>query len=210
MPNGQAIGDGAHTTDPFGGPIPTGSLQHPGLARVGDDERVVIVLLVAETAVPSLAVGVQQLDNEVKRCTRRAGSLQRQPDNVHADQAGLFVIGFLGKDRLIGDGQATLVGAHLAPPDPEGLGKQDLVGLWHLRDLDVGALDGGAGFVRGSWNPGQDVGFVGLAVAVLGQNDCAVSGCFSGCDQGITHIPSPSYSVKASPLLPICQRSTAG
>ena len=73
------------------------------------------------------------------RLGRRRCTLQRQAQQVHADQCRLLLRWRTGVHRLVADHHAMLVGAHLGAPHPERPAEQRGMGVPRLRNGDVGA-----------------------------------------------------------------------
>lgn len=71
---------------------------------------------------------------------RCAGLCRYSPDKVHAQQSLFSVNGLSGPNSLIAYTDSLIVGSHFSPPHPGGLTENDGMGVLHLWDLDVCAL----------------------------------------------------------------------
>ncbi len=168
--DGETVRDAASSqTDALHLPQPAGCFQHVRLADVGDQETVVVgegsPLVSASSALAKLA---EERHDHVDGRFRGGRPLQGQAEQVHAGQSG-GGIGLTGEDGLVADGHTELVGAHLRTPHPVGAAHQHRVGLGDLRDLDPGAPDGGSRLVTAALVPFQQLGFVGVPIGVLGE-----------------------------------------
>src|SRR5450756_480298 len=108
---------------------------------------------------------------------------------VHAGQPR-FAVSPTGEDRLIADGDAMFIDAHLGTPHPERSAEQNGVRLPHLIDFDVGRLESRLA-VDPVWHDCQELGLVRLAVAVFCQHRMAVQCHWSKSRKRITHVVSP-------------------
>ena len=118
--DGQPVGNGVHITNLQRGPVAPGGLQDPGLLWIGDEESIVIIRPMLIAAVAILPIGFQKRNQHIERRRCRGRAFQRQTHHVHAEQA-LIAVRLLGEDRLVANGDAMRVDAHLATPHPEGL-----------------------------------------------------------------------------------------
>jgi hypothetical protein len=175
--------------------VATGGLYHDRSVRIGDDEAVVVgEVRVRPTARAGLAVAFQQGHDHLDGVGRVGRPLQREAQQVHAEQAG-FGLGASGPDpsgatgelpgehRLVADDHAVLVGPHLGAEHPPGPRQQHGVGVGHLRDVDPGAAHRHLGVRRvrrvgpdvvARRDPLEQLRLVGVAVAVLGEQDALV------------------------------------
>lgn len=80
---------------------------------------------------------------------------QCSPDQVHAQQSLSRGDGLSGPDGLISDTDSLVVGSHFSPPHPGGLAKDDGMSLFHLRDLNVRALQKETSKCRRSHHEGE-------------------------------------------------------
>ena len=204
----QPVGDTANAADLFGGPMSTGRLQDDGLFRVGDEKTVVIskpaVLVPAAAPLP---VSFQQTHNRPHGRVGIASSFQCQPQQIHSRQAD-FGIRLPGKNRLVADHHAVLVGPHLGSPHPEGPTQKNRMGDRHLRDFNPGAAKCGPRSVLLTGNPIQNLSFVRVAVRVLreqhrlGAND----------DESVAHacrITGTNPEMRSAPRQILVRRSSA-
>ncbi len=183
---GEPVADRRRVVDPLRRPVPAHRLHDPGLGPIADDVAVVVDELVGVARLPALPVSDQQRGDDVHGLLGGDSPFQGQPQRIHAEQTGPSLALGLGEHRLVADGHAVLVDAHLGAPDPVQLGQQHRMGALHLGDLDVRRPDHVAG-VFGRGDEHQLVGLVGLPVAVLGQDHRPVSGGARQADEGVAH-----------------------
>ncbi len=115
--DGQAVGDGPRTADLLDRVPPARRLEDHGAGGVGDEIGVVVAearMLLAGPA--TLAVLLQQADDDLHGRMPIARPLQRQPQQVHPRQVAPAVARPPREDRLVADGHAVFVGAHLGTP----------------------------------------------------------------------------------------------
>jgi hypothetical protein len=115
-------------------------------------------------------------------------SLQREAQEIHADQAGLFVVRHFSKHGLVADGDAVLVGAHLRAPHPERLSEQHRIGVFELGNFHVGALDGAMSRMISSGDTHDVMRFVWFPIGILAEERNAVG---AESDNRITHGAAP-------------------
>ena len=163
-----------------------GGFEHPGFGRVGDDEGVVITkLAIAVAAAAALAMLGDQVRDEVERFARRRRAFEPQAQQVHAGQSRLRVRQAC-EDRLVADGDAVFVSAHLGAPHPERAADDDLVGPRRLRDFQIGALQAGRR-VKARGQVLDELRFARLAVAILGEPERAVGSVLGRGYERVTH-----------------------
>lgn len=71
---------------------------------------------------------------------RLAGFCRSSPDKVHAQQSLFSVNSLSGPNSLIAYTDSQIVGSHFSPPHPGRLTENDGMGVLHLWNLDVCAL----------------------------------------------------------------------
>mmetsp|Transcript_119486 Transcript_119486/g.338830 ORF Transcript_119486/g.338830 Transcript_119486/m.338830 type:complete len:219 (+) Transcript_119486:337-993(+) len=123
-----------------------GRLQDEGLARVGEEEAVLVGPVAAVLlAAPPLPVRLQEAGADLHGLPGRAAPLQGQAQEVHAQQPRLAAELALrdGAHGLVPAHNAEFVRAHLAAPEPARLGEADRQRLPRLGYLDVRALHPG-------------------------------------------------------------------
>ena len=188
----ERVGQGPRAVHPLDHPPPADRFQHIGLARVGDDEAVVVVEPVQVAAVAALAVALQQGGHHLDGLGRARATLETQPHQVHADQGAAAGGGNGRVHRFVADHHPMLVGAHLRAPHPERAAEQAGVGLRHLRSGDVGELERRPRHASPARSHLDQLRFVALAVAVLGEQDPAAGRRVAQGDQGVAHgFPRP-------------------
>ncbi len=132
----RRIRDRVDALDSPGGPVPAARLQHPRLARIGQNERAIVarrLRIVVPRRAP-LAVFLQQRRHHVQGLAGRAAALQAQADQVHPQQPDLLPRR-RRPDRFIADDHAALIHAVLEAPEPERLTAQDAIGVAYLRQV---------------------------------------------------------------------------
>jgi hypothetical protein len=95
-------------------------LQDPGVGRIGDDEAVVIGGLPCGRGAARLAILLQQGRHHSQAFIGGRRALERQAQQIHAEQARLQRAWDARPDRLVADGETVLVDTMLEAPHPPG------------------------------------------------------------------------------------------
>ena len=195
LPQTQLIGNRGRLRHRAGGPMAPGGLQQPDLLAVGNQEAVVVAkLAIPVTGRPALAIALQQLGDHQQRCLGAVGPLQRQAQQVHAQQCRRAA-GQLRENRLVADCHAMLVDAHLRAPAPHRLGQDAGVTVGLLLDFQIGGAQQRRGIIAYRSYAHHCLRLGRLAVRILGQPDAV------GRDQGlgVTHAAQFSTEPAAGP-----------
>ena len=171
--DGQAVGDvaGGAGGDALGGPpADAGRLEDPGLARIGEEEAILVAPVVTFRARAALAVGLKQGGGDGDGLGGGGGALEDEADEVHAEEASGAVIalaGEAGADCLVARAEPTLVGTHLCTPEPRRSAKNDSIRCLGLWDLDVLATKHATSWGMRPREADDFVHLVGWTVGVL-------------------------------------------
>ena len=169
--------------------MPAERFQHDDLARIGDDEAVVVPAPAEVPATAALAVLFQRGDHRGNRLGGGRAPLQAEPHQIHADQSLAPLRRQPGVHGLVADRHAMLVHAHFGAPDPERARQQRGVGLGRLRDGDVGGPVHRAASIAAARLHIEELGLVALAVAVLGEQGAPGRRRFPARRHGVAHRP---------------------
>ena len=173
---------------PVSGPVSPDGLEDPRFASVGHDEGVVVEQFVGVARLAVLPVFGQQARDDIDGFLGGARPLEPEAQQVHAEQTGgALALGF-GEDRLVADGYAVFVDAHLRAPDPVRLGQDHRVRVRDLVDLDVGGSNLGRLMIGGRHRE-QLVGFVGFPVTILAEDHRPVPRGVGQADERVAHVP---------------------
>ena len=182
--DGGAVRDGGALAHAARHPVPARGLEHPGLARVGDDERVVIAPRLPVARIAALAVTLQQRGDDLFRLGRRAAALEAEPHQVHAEQARCLGL-LAGMQRLVADHDPVFVHPVLEAPEPPRPAAEHRERLVHLGNVEVLAAQEGLRRVREARGAEERLALVGRPVAVLREQRVAVAGVRPEDDEGV-------------------------
>jgi hypothetical protein len=134
---------------------------------------------------PPLAVGHEQIDQDLEGLWRGARPLEPEADKIHADQRGPGPRRVVqGGDPFVSDGHAEFIDAVLGPPQPGGARKE--------RGMRAGVADGevlraqGATGRRAPPEGHRQLDLTDGPIRILGEEH---PGCARGT-QGVTHVSS--------------------
>lgn len=160
-----------------------GGFQYEGAMAIGNQETAEIskgrTMEVARAALAELSNQIQDDRDGAFRCVC---SLDGQSEQIHASEA-FFGNGISGKDGLVSDRHAVLVGRHLCTPHPRRTGQQNGVGAADLRNAQMGHGNHAARWMFRSRVPIQDLRFGWRTIGIFRKQHTVRP----DDDEGVTH-----------------------
>ncbi len=171
-PDRIGIGNAALRGHPLHRPFAPHRFEDEGVARIRDDEGIVIFEPALVGAVSALTVFGEERGDDLQRLLGACAALEPEPQQVHAHERRRGRGRDLRMHRLIADHDAVLVRTHFRAPHPEGPGKQHGMGAGGLRNVDISAAEPRVFFVFGRRREEGILRLIRLAVGILCEEHC--------------------------------------